>query len=138
MEYCTLDDIRKVIDAEIVKQLTDDERLDQINLARVQEAIAQADAEIDTWIGGRYPVPLSSVPTIIRKCSCSIAIMVLYRRRPMTVPGDVITDAYDDALHILKSLSRGEAALSLSDGSAPEADVSIGVVETSHFEAVDA
>ena len=55
MAYCTLDDIKKLLPEESVLELTDDEALGSIVQGRVDEAIAQADAEIEPRRGKIAP-----------------------------------------------------------------------------------
>ncbi|MBV6343462.1 DUF1320 domain-containing protein, partial [Candidatus Magnetobacterium casense] len=64
MPYSTLADIKKLIPEDSVIQLTDDEGLGVTNQTRIDEAIAGADGEIDSYCGSRYTVPFSPVPDI--------------------------------------------------------------------------
>ena len=86
MAYCTQDDIEKLLPEDTVDQLTDDEGTGAQVAARVSEAIAQADAEIDAWCGSRYSIPFTTVPDIIKKCSVDIAIYNLYSRTQEGIP----------------------------------------------------
>ena len=57
MAYCTLEDLRNLIPEGELAQLTG-ETGEMADEAVVAAAIAQADAQIDAYIGGRYAVPL--------------------------------------------------------------------------------
>jgi phage gp36-like protein len=136
MAYCTLEDLKKALPEAALEELTDDEGAGSIQDARVTEAIAQADALIDTYLGGRYAVPLSSVPAVVRQCSVDIALYYLYKR---TVEGfaESITEpntrrtAYKDALRILEDIRSGKMGLPVAG--ADDSGFAIGVVKTSHF-----
>ena len=121
MAYCTIDDIKKLLPEDVIIQLTDDENLkpEAINpadekhaniLARIEEAIATADAEIDSYCSVRYSVPLSPVPGVVAKLSVTISIYYLYTRR--SVPERIET-SYDKAVARLKDISRGLMALGI-------------------------
>lgn len=136
MPYCTEEDLIKVLPEETLRQMTDDERVggsDELS-TRIDEAIAQADGEIDTYLEGLATLPLATVPPIIRKCSCSIALYNLYSRHDETIP-ETREMRYKDAVRILRDIRDlkmklpGQAAVS----GASSAFVS-GVVEHSHFE----
>lgn len=115
MAYCTPDDIKKLLPEETVIQLTDDENLkpsaiDPDNtehaaiIARINEAIETADAEIDGYCAVKYSVPLSPVPAVVNKLSVELAIYYLYSRR--SVP-EKIEKRYDKAVSRLKDIARG-------------------------------
>jgi len=115
MAYSTRDDIKQLLPEETVIQLTDDENLkpsaiDADNtehaaiIARVDEAIERADAEIDGYCAVKYSVPLSPVPAVVNKLSVELAIYYLYSRR--SVP-EKIEKRYDKAVVRLKDIARG-------------------------------
>jgi phage gp36-like protein len=114
MAYCTLDDITKALEEATVIQLTDDESLKPVAIdpadpdhaaiiARVDEAIETADAEIDGYCAVKYAVPLAPVPAVVSKLSVELAVYYLYSRR--SVP-EKIEKRYDKAVARLRT-SRG-------------------------------
>ncbi len=106
MAYCTLTDIKKLIPEITIIQLTDDENTGAANQSRVDEAIAQADAEIDSYCGGRYAVPFTTVPDIAKKISVDIAIYNLYSRRVESLP-ETRADRYKNAIRQLEGIAKG-------------------------------
>lgn len=52
-----------------------------IDVAVVAAAIAEADAELNAYIGHRYAVPLSPVPTVVSAKSAAWAARVLRRNK---------------------------------------------------------
>jgi phage gp36-like protein len=117
MAYCTLDDIKKLIPEEVIVQLTDDEDAGSVDQARVDEAIAQADAEVDSYCGGRYSVPFSAVPEVVKKLSVDIAVYNLYSRTVQEIP-EVRRERYRNAIRQLEGISKG--LVSLGIGPTPE------------------
>ena len=87
MAYSTIDDIRKLLPEMELLALTDDESLGTVEQGRVDEAIAQADAEIDSYCAVRYSVPVTPVPAMLRKLSVDIAVYALYSRAVQSVTG---------------------------------------------------
>ena len=75
----------------------------------ITEAIAKADAEIDSYLGMIYTVPLSVAPARVKALSEDISIYYLYLRRS-TVP-EARQKAYDDAIAFLKLLATGKVRL---------------------------
>lgn len=118
MPYSDIDDIRKLVPEDVLIQLTDDEAAGLVNEQRVAEAISQADAEIDSYCGGRYSVPFSTVPEVVRKISVDIALYTLYCRRVEEAPA-VRTERYRNAIRQLEGIARG--LISLGVDPAPSA-----------------
>jgi phage gp36-like protein len=119
--YSTLDDIKKLLPEEVLVQLTDDENLGTVNQARVDEAIDQADAEIDSYCGGRYSVPFpagAGCPDVAKKLSVDIAIYNLYSRTVMEMPA-IRAERYRNAIRQLEAISKG--VISLGVNPAPSA-----------------
>jgi phage gp36-like protein len=121
MPYCTLDDIKKLIPEEALAQLTDDEGLGSVNPARVDEAIAQADAEINSYCGGRYAVPFSMVPDIVKKLSVDIVLYNLYSRRVEEAPA-IRAERYKNAIRQLEGISKGVISLGVDPAPSASAD----------------
>lgn len=129
MAYCTIDDITKLIPGEAVMQLTDDDNLGQVNQAMVDEAIAQADAEIDSYCADRYSVPFVSAPAIIRKCSVDIAIYNLYSRRVEEMP-EARAERYKNAVRQLEGIAKGLMSLGQAAATAGEGGAETNMAET--------
>lgn len=121
MPYCTLDDIKKLIPEEALIQLTDDEGLGSVNQARIEEAVVQADAEIDSYCGSRYSVPFDTVPEVVKKLSVDIAVYNLYSRRVEEAPA-VRAERYRNAIRQLEGISKGVISLGIDPGPSASAD----------------
>ena len=110
MPYSTIDDIRASLPEDELLRLTDDEGLGVVDAARVGEAITRAEADIDAYCGGRYRVPVSPVPGLLKKLSVDIAIYDLYTRTVVDVPG-ARAERYRNAMRQLEGISKGLVSL---------------------------
>lgn len=108
MPYATRSDIVELYseDALVVADRDRDGVPDEAAIAR---ALAMASAEIDTYLGVRYALPLPSTPEILRQWCVDIAC---YR---LAQTADVLTEElrrrYDDAIAALRRLAKGEQGL---------------------------
>jgi phage gp36-like protein len=109
MPYCTQLDILEQLSLEDLIGLTDDDGRGSVDSSVVARAIADADAEIDSYAASRYPVPFAPAPAMIRKTSVEIAIYNLYARR-RGAP-DSRKQRYDNAIRFLKAVASGEVAI---------------------------
>ena len=88
-----------------------------VDAARLQVALADASAEIDSYLGSRYRLPLTDAqgaplpaPLVLTRCACDIAIYRLQALRP----ADDIKDArrrYEDVIKLLAQIKVGEVEL---------------------------
>lgn len=85
----------------------------QIDQAVVDQALADADAEIDGYVRAKYPLPLEPVPQILVRIGVDIA---LYR---MAATSDIGAEEhrtrYEDAIALLRRIRSGEVSLGLPD-----------------------
>lgn len=111
MAYCTIDDVKKMIDEGKLIRLTDDEDTGSINSDRLQEAIDSAGEEIDTYIGGRIALPITGdVPPILGKLNVDLAIYNVYSRVKESIP-EVRAERYKAAIRFLEKLSEGKISI---------------------------
>ena len=111
MSYATKQDmIDRFGETELV-QITnpEDRSAETINDARLNQALADADAEIDGYLIGRYTLPLASTPVVLKRSACDIARYYLYDDRAT----EQVTKRYDGVVTFLKSVAKGDIALSL-------------------------
>ena len=102
--YITRSDLD--IPQDVLVQLTDDEGTGTADEAVVDNAIADAEAEIESYCGNRYTVPLSPV-NMVKKLAKDIAAYNIYSRRD-EVPQSV-KDRHERAVSFLKDVSAGRA-----------------------------
>lgn len=80
MAYSTLAQVQTAVGGPArLLQLSDLTNVGTIDTAVVAAAIAEADAEIDGYVGHRYGVPLSPVPDLVSRKSAAWAARVLRR-----------------------------------------------------------
>jgi len=128
MGYAVLADLDKQLSTDDLIQLTDDENNGTVNTTRVSNALADADTEIDGYLGSRYPLPLASPPPILNKLAVDITIYNLYGRRGG--PPEHVEKRYTNAVRFLERLAEGKISLGSEDpegtGSGDTAQVSSG------------
>ncbi len=115
MPYCTLEDLIKTLPEERVIELSDDsDTPTSVNEDNINEVIAKADGDIDGYIGGRYSLPLTTVPQKIKDISVDLAIYHLFTRRPEREAPDGIRTKYNDGLKRLKDIQDGKFLLGIT------------------------
>lgn len=97
-----------------------------IDAAVVASALADADAVIDSYIVGRYALPLSPVPAVLELRACDIARFLLHGLRAT----QEVRDRYDDAIAFLKDVSAGKAKLGADDSGAAPASQDLPQMQT--------
>lgn len=110
MPYATVADMIAAFSEEEILQLSniDYPEATTINEDVVNRAIADAAAQLDSYLATRYQVPLSDpVPAIIRNYTCDVARYLLDKDRPR----DEVTRRRDLVFYYLKDLSAGKANL---------------------------
>lgn len=125
MPYATLDNLIERFGELELTQLTDAASPGLIDEALVTRALADAEAVVDGYLGGRYTLPLASVPPMLTSVACDLARARLYKD---ALP-EVVEKRHADALKFLTLLGQGKITL----GAAPEPvstnDVRITVLE---------
>jgi phage gp36-like protein len=114
MPYCTIDDIKKVIPAAELIQLTDDSQTGEVDTDIVNAAIANADNLINGYLRAKYSLPLSEVPDLVKEFSVTLAKHWLYSRRWPELP-DGLKDAYKNAFSMLKDINAGKLTLGIDE-----------------------
>jgi phage gp36-like protein len=125
MAYCTVDDLLLLIPlAELAELTAEDEDLPDYTVA--ENAIDKAGAEIDSYLGVRYTLPLAAAPAQLRNLAADMALFHLYSRR--SIAPQVRRQKYDDAVAFLKQVAAGQA---LVDGAGNPAEDNRQVAEFS-------
>ncbi|NUQ48213.1 MAG: DUF1320 domain-containing protein, partial [Phycisphaerae bacterium] len=101
MPYITDDDIKARLGPAAYVQLTDDEGTGVENLERLAEARLGAIGEADSYLAGRYAVPVDltahpELAAVLRSFVLDLAAYRLHQRRP-PVPPDVVR-RHDEAV----------------------------------------
>lgn len=102
MPYAAQIDLESRFGADELAQLTDRVNGSVIDAAVVGRALADADAEIDGYLAGRYRLPLASTPAVLVRIASDIARYRLYDSVP-----ESIRKRYEDAVRDLKAIATG-------------------------------
>lgn len=113
MAYSTENDLLSMIPVKELAELTTDSG-DTPDSQVVADAISRADAEIDSYVGIRYTLPLTVVPDQLKGLSIDMALYHLYSRR--SVAPTVRRQKYEAALSFLKLVAAGEAVVEGASG----------------------
>lgn len=114
--YATKQDMIDRFNATELIQLTDRTgTVDAIDDTVLTRALQDADAEIDAYLTPRYTLPLATAPRILVNAACDVARYRLYEDRST----EHVTKRYDDAIKLLKMVSRGEISLGLDEAQQP-------------------
>jgi len=110
--YCTAEQLEAFLGTAELVDLSDRDGQNEINQARVDDALTYADGLINGYVGRRYPLPLSVVPQLLTDIAIDLAHYRLYPQAPL----EHVKDAYEAALRQLRDISEGRLALDLGDG----------------------
>lgn len=102
-----------------ILQLTDrlDPPVGAIDDTVLNEALDDADGMVDSYLAGRYALPLASVPKILKRYACDIARFFLWKDNA----GETVRRAYEDAQKFLKAVASGSVSLGLDAANQPVA-----------------
>lgn len=81
----------------------------------VSEAIDDATAIIDAYLAARYPLPLATVPAVLKRIARDLV------RYSLDIdPDDTVTRRRDEAMKFLTALSKGEVTLGMPLAEEPD------------------
>lgn len=127
MAYCAQSDLVERFSEKELQELTDEVLANTIAAAEVSAACDEAASEIDTYLGKRYPLPLSTVPPIVKKWACDLARFFIWGDR--AGEGHPVRLASEDARAALKDISTGKAQLPDQDPDTSVAASAVAIVE---------
>ncbi len=107
--YCTQEQMIERFGEEAVRQLTDRGNLGAVDGAVLAAAVADASAEIDMHLAGRYVLPLSTVPLPVTRLACLLA------RDILAVGSDISDERWskqaEEARKLLREIASGKVNL---------------------------
>lgn len=112
MPYATLQHLVERFGEDELIRLSDRAGSGAIDAGVVDGKLADADAEIDGYLAGRYTLPLATVPVALRRIGCDIARYHLYDDRVT----EAVQKRYDDAIKFLRMVAKGEVQLGVDTG----------------------
>lgn len=117
--YATQSDIEAVLAPALVAQLADEDGDEVADAAVIAQVVADADALIDSYCGGRYATPFEPVPEIVRRASAVLAAHGLMARRGFAKEEEPIVAQRTEIITWLRDVAGGRAHIPVS-GQAPE------------------
>lgn len=109
MSYATQDDLVSRFGETEIIQLSDRANTGVIDSGVVADKLADADAEIEAYLGARYALPLAVVPTVLVRVASDIARYHLYANRAT----DDVVRRYKDAIAFLAGVAAGKISIGI-------------------------
>lgn len=107
MKYATLEDLNRRFGTRELQTLAPSDEPGGIDSDLIEAALNDAQAEIDSYIGQRYRVPLASVPDVLVGVACDLARFRLYS----TNPTEEVMNRYNQRIAFLRDVSSGKAGI---------------------------
>jgi phage gp36-like protein len=123
MSYCTVEEVRGMIKADALNMIIGDEYIEDEAereariIPIIEDAIKDADGEIDGYLVKRYSVPLSPTPKVINKFSKDIAVYNLFSRAGID-EGEKeknFLNRYKAAVKFLENVAKGVVDIGITD-----------------------
>jgi len=120
--YSTQADILDRISSSVLNSIADKDGDGSADSDVVSRAIADADSLIDSYVGVRHSVPLSTVPTVVRSCSVALAVYNLFVANPHASVPESWAEERKQWMSWLRDVSKGVVSLGEDDpdGSPPD------------------
>jgi phage gp36-like protein len=111
--YATLADlIARFGEQELVQLTNRDNPGDGLVVTEVaDEALADAESEVNSYLASRYALPLVEVPRVLVRVTCDVARYGLYGS---VSADDTVKERYQDAIKFLRDVSTGKATLGIA------------------------
>ena len=87
-----------------------------LDQAAIDQALGDADEEINAYLAARYSLPLTSTPQVLVRLAGQIA---MYHGSIGTAMTDEKRRRYEDAVRMLTKISRGDVSLGLAAAEEP-------------------
>jgi phage gp36-like protein len=112
--YASSDDmIARYPNRDLLQLTNEDPTQTEINTSVIDQALADASAEIDGYLDGRFALPLTDAPALLDRLACDVAMYRLQSLRPLHDMADA-RKRYEDAIELLVRVARGEVTLGLT------------------------
>lgn len=115
MPYATKEDMIARFGEDELIQISDRDGTGAFSDVNFAQAQKDGDGEIDSYLQGRYPLPLVHVPTALCRIACDLYRYYLYSPRTT----EEVEKRYDNAVKFLKSIAKGEVNLGLAVDAQP-------------------
>lgn len=126
MPYCTRQQLIDRYGETEIKQLTDRANLCVIDDVVLNQAIADADAEIDGYLREKHTLPITVISNTLELIASEITRFYLYDKSAT----DEVRNRYEHAIATLKSYVAGKTDLGLPDDTVANASGGVAFVKT--------
>jgi phage gp36-like protein len=109
--YASIENLEKRLVPATLLELTDDNGDGVADTDVLEAALADADAEIDLFLGARHVTPLADPPDAVRRIACDVSIHALFGRKRQALAPEY-AERYAAAIRLLESIAAGRLALS--------------------------
>ena len=109
MTYASVTDLKAVIPSQDLRLLTDFEGAEAASDTRLEQALADASAEINTWIAKRVTLPLAEPPHVLTVLCRDLAVYRLYLN--LGHDTEAMRQLRRSALDLLKQIHAGEVSI---------------------------
>lgn len=113
MSYITYLDLVIEFGEDEIIAISDRDRDGTPDSGVIAEAIDFASSHIDSYLRGKYTVPLAVCPSNLKSFACDFARYRLYQDQPT----QLVQDRYDVGCFYLKDVARGLVNLDVGQGS---------------------
>ena len=129
MAYCTAAEVLDMLKEDMLNVIigdnyieNEDERIQAITPI-VEQAIADADAEIDGYLAKRYKVPFEKTPQVINKFAKDIALYNMVSRKGVDENDREKTylTRYNAAIAFLTKVAEGRISIGVSENNTEDA-----------------
>lgn len=139
MGYCTVADVRDLVKDDMFNSILGDKYIDESDVEAMAEkekditnlienAIADADAEIDGYLSKRYSPPFREPPAVLRKFSKDIAAYNLMSRKGIDENDQEKTylTRYNSAIKFLTMVAEGKIDIGTKEEDVGQASAAEG------------
>jgi phage gp36-like protein len=105
--------INRYPNRDLVQLTNEDPAATTVNTALLSQALADASAEIDSYLEARFALPLSDPPAVLNRIASDIAMYRLQALRPLHDLEEA-RRRYEDAIIMLTKVADGEMTLGLA------------------------
>lgn len=107
MTYATAQDLLERYGADELAQMSDPWGTGDPDPAVIDRALADAHAEIDAYLIGRYSLPLLHVPAALARIACDVARYRLWADKA----SEEVRRRYEDARRLLEQIGSGAVSI---------------------------
>lgn len=118
MSYVTQNQIETAIPAQHLVDALDDDRDQVADAGKLDEVIAAASQQVDSYLESRYTVPFTTVPKKVAEAAFTFTCELLYQRRGLFGDDNPWFKRAEAWRELLKKIGEGEGQITAGEGQA--------------------